>query len=76
MTAPARNWEGAPGCRRGARFLVDGDTLRPTRDHAVPFGTRCECLEWIMVHRSELTRTLPGAQVRPVSLARWMLGLE
>jgi hypothetical protein len=40
------------------------------------FASRSECLEWIMAHRSDLTRTLPDAQVRPVNLARWMLGLD
>jgi hypothetical protein len=29
-----------------------------------------------MAHRADLTRSLPGAQVRPVNLARWMLGLD
>ena len=50
--------------------------MRPTREHYPLFGSRGDCLQWIMVHRTVLTRILPGAQVRPVNLARWMLGLE
>lgn len=76
VVAPERDWAGAPGCRRGARFLVDADSLRPTRNHYPAFESRCTCLEWIMAHRSGIVRSLPGAQVKPVNLARWMLGLE
>ena len=76
VTAPTRDWAGAPGCRPGARFLVNAETMRPTRDRYPAFESRCDCLQWIMAHRLDLTRTLPGAQVRPVNLARWMLGLE
>jgi len=76
VVAPERDWAGAPGCRRGARFLVDADSLRPTRDHYPAFESRSNCLEWIMAHRSGIVRSLPGAQVKPANLARWMLGLE
>ena len=75
VTAPARNWPGAPGCRRGARFLIDESSRRPARDNYPAFETRALCLEWIMAHRAELARTAPDAAVAPVSLARWLLGL-
>ena len=75
VVAPQRDWAGAPGCRRGARFVVDLETLRPARDGAGTFESRAECLRWIMAHRSELARTAPGATVVPVDLAQWMLGM-
>lgn len=75
VTAPARDWPGAPGCRRGARFLIDEASFRPARDNYPLFESRASCLEWIMAHRAELTRTAPDAAVAPVSLARWLLGL-
>jgi hypothetical protein len=76
IVAPHRDWTGAPGCRSGARFLVDRHTLRASRDEFAAFGTELSCLRWIMLHRAELNRTLPGARVRPVALDRWLLGLE
>ena len=76
VTAPARDWAGAPGCRRGARFLIDEASFRPARDNYPCFDTRTACLEWIMAHRADLTRTAPGVTVAPVSLARWLLGLS
>lgn len=75
VIAPARDWAGAPGCRRGARFLIDEDSRRPARDNYPLFESRSACLQWIMAHRFELVRTAPGADVAPVSLARWLLGL-
>lgn len=75
VIAPQRDWSGAPGCRRGARFLIDEISLRPARDNYPLFSDRCACLEWIMRHRGELVRTAPGTQVRPVNLAQWLLGL-
>lgn len=75
VTAPARDWIGAPGCRRGARFLIDEDTRLPARDNYPLFETRSDCLQWILAHRFELVRTAPGAAVAPVSLAHWLLGL-
>ena len=75
VTAPTRNWPGAPGCRRGARFLIDEASCRPARDNYPAFESRALCLEWIMAHRSELARTAPGAAVAPADLARWLLGL-
>ena len=75
VCAPARDWPGAPGCRRGARFLIDEASFRPARDNYACFPSRGSCLEWIMAHRAELTRTAPDAAVAPVSLAKWLLGL-
>jgi hypothetical protein len=90
VTAPSRDWAGAPGCRRGARFLIDEHDCRPARDNGgapsspgrrdgaptIPcFPTRTACLEWIMAHRAQLVRTAPDAAVTPANLARWLLGL-
>ena len=75
VRAPQRDWAGAPGCRRGARFLIDEQSRRPARDNYPAFETRALCLEWIMAHRAELARTAPGAAVTPADLARWLLGL-
>jgi hypothetical protein len=76
VRAPERDWAGAPGCRRGARFLIDEESYRPARDNYPCFESRALCLEWIMAHRSELSRTAPGAAVAPADLARWLLGLS
>lgn len=76
VVSPRRDWAGAPGCRRGARFLVDGRTFAPSRDEFETFASRLDCLNWIIGHRSELNRALPGAPVRAVPLDRWLLGLE
>ena len=80
-TIPYRHLLGAgescgSGCKRGARYLVHPDDLTPTRDDFTPFNSRLECLNWIMLRRSDLTRALPGAMVRAVRLDRWLLGLE
>mgnify|MGYP007039588141 CR=1 FL=1 len=75
VRAPMRDWPGAPGCRRGARFLIDEGSCRPARDNYPCFDSRSACLEWIMAHRAALNRAAPGAPVAPVSLARWLLGL-
>jgi hypothetical protein len=75
VTAPMRDWAGAPGCRRGARFLIDEKSFRPARDNYPAFESKARCLEWIMAHRAELNRTAPGAAVAPADLARWLLGL-
>jgi hypothetical protein len=76
VVAPDRNWAGAPGCRRGARFIVDRQTLRATRDEFAAFGSQLSCLRWIMRNRVQLNRRLPGARIRAVPLDRWLLGLE
>jgi hypothetical protein len=64
-----------PGCRRGARFLISARDLRPARADYPAFDTRAECLRWIMEHRADLVHNAPGAPVKPVELAQWMLGL-
>lgn len=76
VVAPHRDWEAAPGCRGGARFLVDRTTLKASRDQFAAFSSQLSCLRWIMRHRAELNRSLPGARVRAVQLDRWLLGLE
>ena len=76
IVSPGRDWPAAPGCRRGARFMVEGRTCRPSRDEFEPFESRLSCLAWIMRHRDELNAALPGAQVRAVALDRWLLGLD
>ena len=76
VVAPHRDWAGAPGCRRGARFTVDRETLRASREELSPFESELSCLHWIMRHRANLNRTLPGVRVRAVKLDRWLLGLE
>ena len=76
VVSPERDWAGDPGCRRGARYLVDIETMRVSRDVFTPFDNRVECLSWILSHRLELNRNLPGAPVRAVRLDRWLLGME
>lgn len=76
VVAPDRDWAAAPGCRRGARFIVERHSLRPCRDQFAAFGSRLSCLRWILRHRAQLNRALPGARVRAVALDRWLLGLD
>jgi hypothetical protein len=76
VVAPQRNWSGAPGCRRGARFLVDGRTFRPTREEFETFDSEFACLGWILRHRSQRERTLCGVRAKAVPLDRWLLGLD
>lgn len=76
VVAPERNWAGAPGCRKGARYLVNRHTLRPSRDEFEPFDSEASCLRWIMHNRADLNRALPGARIRAVPLGRWLLGLD
>ena len=75
VEAPVRDWCAAPGCRAHARFLVDGALKAPSRTEFERFDSRGACLEWIIVNRRALTEKMPGAAVRPVQLASWMLGL-
>jgi hypothetical protein len=75
VEAPTRDWVAAPGCRAHARFLVDGVRLAPSRMEFEHFDSRAECLQWIMAHRHALNDRMPGATVRPVKLASWLLGL-
>ena len=76
VVAPHRNWVAAPGCRGGARFLVDRRTLRASRSELAAFDSQLSCLRWIMRNRARLNQALPGARVRAVALNRWLLGLE
>ncbi|HEY0131380.1 MAG TPA: hypothetical protein VGB57_08235 [Allosphingosinicella sp.] len=76
VIAPQRNWSGAPGCRKGARFLVDGRTFRPSREEFQPFDSEFACLGWIMRHRAQLNRNLCGVRIKAVPLDRWLLGLD
>ena len=76
VVSPERDWAGAPGCRRGARYMVDQRTLRASRDEFEPFDSRLSCLSWIVQHRAELNAALPGAPVHAVRLDRWLLGME
>jgi hypothetical protein len=76
VVAPHRDWAGAPGCRSGARFLIDRRTFRANRDHFPAFESQGDCLAWSMRNRADLTRTLPQARVKAVALDRWLLGLE
>lgn len=76
VVAPERDWPGAPGCRRGARYLVDPDTLAARRDRFGTFPSRLDCLDWLLRHRAELNQALPRATPRPVRLDRWLLGME
>lgn len=76
VVSPWRDWAGAPGCRRGARYMVDRETLHASRDEFGTFDSELSCLHWIMRHRAELNRALPGARIRAVRLDRWLLGLE
>ena len=76
VVSPRRDWAAAPGCRRGARFLVDSATMRASRDRFDTFDSQLSCLEWIMSHRTDLNRSLPGGSIRAVRLDRWLLGLD
>lgn len=76
VVSPHKGWAGAPGCRRGARFMVDRRTMRPSRDEFETFDSQLSCLDWIMRHRLDLARRLPGVTIRAVPLNRWLLGLD
>jgi hypothetical protein len=76
VVSPERNWAGSPGCRKGARFMVNCLTLRASRDEFQPFDSQLNCLRWIMLNRAHLNSTLPGARIRAVPLDRWLLGLD
>lgn len=76
VVAPQRNWAGAPGCRCGARFLIDPATFRPSRDEFETFDSEFACLGWIMRNRGRLNRNLLGVRIRAVPLDRWLLGLD
>ncbi len=76
VVAPARGWAGMAGSHKGSRYLLDGDRFAPSRDNYARFDSRCACLEWMMAHRAGIALGTPGATVRPVSLSRWLLGLD
>ncbi len=76
VVSPKHDWAGSRGCRKGARFLVDRQTLRPSRDEFETFDSEFACLGWIMRHRSQLNRSLFGVRIRAVPLDRWLLGLD
>jgi hypothetical protein len=76
VVAPRRDWSAAPGCRAHARFLVAGEALRPSLTLFERCVSRADCLIWIMANRRELAEHMPGATVRPVPLADWLLGLD
>lgn len=75
VVSPRRDWAGAPGCRRGARFVVNEANFHASRDEFPAFDSQLQCLGWIMRHRAELNRALPGAPIRAVRLDEWLLGL-
>ncbi len=76
VVSPSRNWRGAEGCRRGSRFMVDPQTFQASRDEFETFDSESSCLQWIMLHRPQLNRNFPGAQVKAVRLDLWLLGLS
>jgi hypothetical protein len=76
VVSPRRDWAGAPGCRKGARFLVDDGTFRASREQFATFESEFGCLGWIAHNRDRLSRALPGAAIRCVPLDQWLLGLD
>ena len=75
VSAPVRDWSGSPGCRRGARFLID-ETCHPGHRSFPAFESRAECLRWIMAHRLDISDHAPNAPVTAALLDAWMLGLD
>jgi hypothetical protein len=75
VVSPRRDWAAAPGCRKGSRFMVNRETFQASRDEFGTFDSQLSCLQWIMLHRSQLNQGLPGANVRAVRLDQWLLGL-
>ena len=76
VEAPTRDWTAARGCRPHARFLVDPETMAPSRESFARFDSRADCLAWIMANRRELSEHMPGGKIHAVPLASWLLGLE
>ena len=76
VVSPSWDWQGIQDCHRGSRFMVDTQTLQPSRDQFETFDSESSCLQWIMLHRSQLTLAFPGAQVKAVRLDLWLLGLN
>ena len=76
VEAPSRDWPAAPGCRRGARYLIGARSLGPAHSGFPAFDSRAECLRWIMLNRGDIARGAPGAAVHAARLDAWMLGLD
>lgn len=76
VVAPYRGWAGAPASRKGARFIVNPETFHVSREEFETFDSELSCLRWIMRHRLQLNRALPGARIRVVRLDHWLLGLD
>ncbi|HEX4737227.1 MAG TPA: hypothetical protein VH331_06680 [Allosphingosinicella sp.] len=76
VVSPRRDWAGAPGCRKGARYLVDDVNFHASRDRFATFDSEFSCQGWVAHNRAQLTRALPGAAIRCVPLDRWLLGLD
>ncbi len=76
VESPVRDWAGAPGCRRGARFLIEAASLRPGHSGFPAFESRAECLRWIMAHQREIGEHAPAAHVHAARLDAWMLGVD
>jgi hypothetical protein len=76
VVSPRRDWAGFPGCRKGARFLIDENSFRASREQFATFESEFGCLGWIAHNRAQLTRALPGAAIRCVPLDQWLLGLD
>ncbi len=76
VVSPQRDWAGAPGCRKGGRYLVDDRTFRASREEFATFDSEFGCLGWIAHNRAQLSRALPGAAIRCVPLDQWLLGLD
>jgi hypothetical protein len=76
IVSPRRDWSAAPGCRRGARFLVDDQNFHASRERFATFDSAFSCQGWLAHNRAQLSRALPGAPIRCVKLDRWLLGLD
>ena len=76
VVSPRRDWVGAPGCRRGARYLVEDGSFHASRERFATFDSEFSCLGWIAHNRAQLSRALPGGAIRCVPLDQWLLGLD
>ncbi len=56
--------------------MLDSQTFQASRDEFETFDSESSCLQWIMLHRPQLNRNFPGAQVKAVRLDLWLLGLS
>ena len=63
VVAPHRNWTGSPGCRTGARYLVDQQTFRANREHHERLARDLETtLEKVVKGGSEKARAKHSAR--------------